>query len=278
MSVEDSTHSQTFREKHQSTAKYQLSEAANCLMETQQLLSQSQSSYDHVKIQMEELQAKFDDVNSRCLTLEADNNSTQEKYQAIKVERNTLKQKNESLAKDMARIRKTGMEISDIERIIQENSDLHAQVELLKAQQPEIVGNLDHDENAQSTDAGENSNDDNDAISGPTAEELRRAWEQKAELERMVKELTEYVNAKQSQLDTMKDINKQLTEELQNVARSRRAPLKPFFDKDTKAGTDTDNKGIKAISNSNEALSKVVEERDSLKIELVSCTIVILIF
>jgi chromosome segregation ATPase len=246
-----------------------VTEASTSLMESQALLSETQTSFEQVKANVDELNAKFEEVNSKCTTLEAENNSIQEKYQAVKAERNTLKQKNESLAKDMARIRKTGMEISDIERIIQENSDLHAQVELLRAQQSHLVGDLEHAPSKE--EEMENSNDDSGESSGPSAEELRRAWEQKTELERMVKELTEYVNAKQSQLDTMKDVNRQLTEELQNVARSRRAPLKPFFDKDAKASADTD-KNLKLMQgqNNTEALTKVIEERDSLKTELVS--------
>lgn len=239
-------------------------------MESQSLLFQTQSDYEQIKGQLDEQNTKFEELNNKCLMLEAENSSIQEKYQAIKAERNTLKQKNESLVKDLSRIRKTGMEISDIERIIQENSDLHAQVELLKVQQSHIMRDLDSEQAPLTPEGGEKSIDESSLTSGPSVEELRRAWDQKSELERMVKELTEYVTAQQSQLDTMKNVNRQLTEELR-VAGSRRAPLKPFFDKDAKANADADIKNVKLQQgqSNHDALAKVVEERDSLKMELV---------
>ena len=238
------------------------------------MLSQTQSVNEEMKLEVDEMHVKLDEVNNKYFSLEAEKNSIQEKYQAIKAERNNLKQKTESLVKEMSRIRKTGLEISDIERIMQENSDLRAEVETLKAQKLRLAEEL-ATEQVPSNQEVENSSETNTVAIAASPEELHRALEQKAELERMVKELTEYVDAKQSQLDTMKDVNRQLTEELQNAARSRRMPLKPFFDKDAKAVADADSKTAKSLltqQNQAEALTKVVEERDSLKNELVCCT------
>jgi hypothetical protein len=44
--------------------------------------------------------------------------------------------------------------------------------------------------------------------------------EQKAELERVIADMTEYVNAKEMQLETMKQVNQALSEELHLLARA----------------------------------------------------------
>jgi hypothetical protein len=53
------------------------------------------------------------------------------------------------------------------------------------------------------------------AAKTPAGDALRNALLQKFELERVVKELTEYVNAKEMQIETLKTINRALTQELQ---------------------------------------------------------------
>ena len=47
-----------------------------------------------------------------------------------------------------------------------------------------------------------------------------KALEQKAELERVVADLTEYVNAKEMQIETMKQVNTALSDELRALAKA----------------------------------------------------------
>jgi hypothetical protein len=50
--------------------------------------------------------------------------------------------------------------------------------------------------------------------------EAMRALEQNAELERVISEMTEYVNAKEMQLETLKQVNQALSEELHMLAQA----------------------------------------------------------
>jgi chromosome segregation ATPase len=236
----------------QSTLTDQATATADKLTEMQVVLSQTQSDYELIRSQFDELKTRYEDINAKVSTLETEKDSIQEKYLSVKAERNTMKQKADSLAKE-------------ISRMIQENASLQTEVQSLHADKHSLSKELvmeTMDEECESSSIADNEN------TIPSLEEHRRVLDQKAELERMVKELTEYVSAKESQLDTMKDVNRQLTEELQNVARSRRMPVKPLFDKESKSISDGDRNKAKT-ENLSEALSKVIEERDSIKNELV---------
>ena len=46
---------------------------------------------------------------------------------------------------------------------------------------------------------------------------MHQLYKQKSELERVVRELTEYIQAKEMQLETMKEVNCVLTEEVQRL-------------------------------------------------------------
>ena len=51
-------------------------------------------------------------------------------------------------------------------------------------------------------------------------EDTRRALQRTAELERLLSEMTDYVHAKEMQLDTMKQVNEALQEEIKNLAKA----------------------------------------------------------
>ena len=58
-------------------------------------------------------------------------------------------------------------------------------------------------------------------IINSTSKDAILALEQKAELERVVSHLTQYVNAKEMQLETMKAVNQTLTEEIQSLTLTK---------------------------------------------------------
>ena len=134
------------------------------------------------------------------------------KFQKVKGERNTFKLKSDSLSKEMARICRNGMGVADIEQIMLDHETMRMEVSTLRTQKRRALEQLDeirraHDDSIQAQmKAG---------ING----EAMRALEQKAVLERVVSELTEYVNAKEMQLETLKEVNKALTDELQAMAK-----------------------------------------------------------
>lgn len=130
------------------------------------------------------------------------------KCQKFKGERNTMKQKADSLAKEMSRICRNGRGIAEIEKIINDTESRKMEVQILTAQKRKVVEELEVYKAAFETSlrAHEKANVAGEAI---------LALDQKVELERMLSDLTEYVNAKEMQLETLKEVNQSLSEELQ---------------------------------------------------------------
>ena len=54
----------------------------------------------------------------------------------------------------------------------------------------------------------------------PDEKETRRLLERTAELERLLAEMTDYVSAKQMQLDTMVEVNQELQKEIHSLAQA----------------------------------------------------------
>ena len=136
------------------------------------------------------------------------------KCNKFKGERNTLKQKSATLAKEISRICRDGRTISDIVEIMDSEKARKMEVEILKQQKRKAEETLEVYRNSfeMSLRAHENANVTKDAI---------LALEQKAELERVVSHLTQYVNAKEMQLETMKAVNQTLTEEIQSLTLTK---------------------------------------------------------
>lgn len=136
-----------------------------------------------------------------------------QKYLRIKAEKKSFKQKADSLAKEMSRICKNNMGINDIEKIIHEHGLMMIEVELLRSQKRKALEelkecNIAYDNSVQAQKrAG-------------TDGEVMRALEQRAELERVIAELTEYLNAKEMQLGTMREVNRSLTNEIHELAKT----------------------------------------------------------
>lgn len=139
--------------------------------------------------------------------LKKDAEDTKIKYQHVRTEKSMYKQKAESLAKEMTRICRNGMGIDDIEKLIHNHKVVVTEVNLLKAQKKKALEELKEYRTAYE-DARQVQ--EQAGIDGETL----RALGQRAELERVVSELTEILHAKEMQLETMKDVNKSLSEEI----------------------------------------------------------------
>eukprot|EP00980_Cylindrotheca_fusiformis_P010014 scaffold2214_cov139-Cylindrotheca_fusiformis.AAC.11 len=137
----------------------------------------------------------------------------QKKNQQLKAERNSFKQKNDSLSKEISKICRNGRSIHDVERMLADQQTLVEEVELLRKQKRKAMEDVHSYRTSyeQSQLAHEKAGLDN---------ETRTALERNAELERLLAELTEYVNAKEMQLETMKQVNEHLQQEIHSLAQA----------------------------------------------------------
>ena len=131
-------------------------------------------------------------------------------------ERNNYKQKNESLSKEVARLCRGGKNIRDIEKILADHAALEQETELLRVQKRKAL------EEAQKYRISyEQAKAAEDLLSlKPDERETRRILERTTELERLLSEMTDYVSAKQMQLDTLKEVNEELQREIHSLAQA----------------------------------------------------------
>ena len=179
-----------------------ISEKKRC-DEIQRLKYDLESSQERMKQAQkvaERCKAQLENANVKC--------------QKVKVERNTFKQRADSLAKDMSRVCKNGMGVDKIESVMQECETLKHEVSLLKTQKRRALDELNESRrlHEQSIKAQVKAGINGEAV---------RALEQRDELERVVSELTEYVNAKEMQLQTLMEVNQALQDEVHALAQSK---------------------------------------------------------
>lgn len=140
----------------------------------------------------------------------------QKKNQQLKGERNSYKQKNESLSKEVARLCRGGKNIRDIEKVLTDHVSLLQEAELLRAQKRKALEDAHkYRISFEQAKAAE------ELLSlKPDEKETLRILQRTAELERLLSEMTDYVSAKQMQLDTMKEINEELQREIHSLAQA----------------------------------------------------------
>ena len=148
---------------------------------------------------------KKEKISSSTAKLELEKKVSQ--MQNMKSERNRWKQKADSLSKEMSRICRGGKGIGDIERLIRDHQKLGKEVTTLKSQKKRAENELEESlvTHATYVQAQEKLKVDGAAI---------RAVQKCVELERLVSHLTEYVHAKEMQLESIQAVNRSLTDEL----------------------------------------------------------------
>jgi chromosome segregation ATPase len=159
------------------------------------------------------LNTRVDEERANALACRAQVDPLQKVIQQLKGERNSYKQKTESLSKEVARLCRNGKSIKDIEKIVAEHYTLSEEVENLRKQKKKAL-----EEAHQYRTSYENSKAAH-TLSG-VEEETQAVLERNAELARLLAETTEYINAKEMQLETMKQVNAQLQAEIRGLAKA----------------------------------------------------------
>lgn len=174
-------------------------------------------------IRLEELSSQQDQITLLEQKLLEEANTTashkselekeQMKTQKLKAERNSYKQKGDSLSKEMGRICRNGRSVRDVEKILADDVSRKEEVNLLREQKRRALEQLEHFRTAyeQSLSVQKLAGLDHDSA---------KLLERNAELERLLSGLTEYLSAKEMQLETMKLVNDALQSEIRELAKA----------------------------------------------------------
>ena len=163
-------------------------------------------------IRLLEEKVKIESKKAKSCRTEFD--TQQIKIQKLKAERNSYKQKSDSLSKEIARVCRQGRTIKDVEKIISDDAARRQEVELLREQKRKALEDLNHYRTSfeQSRAAQRLAGMDSDTS---------KILERNVELERVLSELTEYVSAKEMQLETLRAVNETLQEEIKELHRTQ---------------------------------------------------------
>lgn len=151
-------------------------------------------------------------ARSNLSTMKKEVNKMKVLFQTAKGERNNFKQKADSLGKEMSRICRNGLDIKNIENIIQEHQFLSTEVVRLRSEKKKAV----HVSEQQRLKFEQYVMAQIEADS--ESNQVTKVYERNIELERLVTETTEYLNAKEMQLESVQEANVALTEELRFMA------------------------------------------------------------
>ena len=164
---------------------------------------------------IERLKAESIKEKEELLHVKAEASKVKLQFQKARGERNTYKQRADSLAKEMSRICKNGRDISQIETLMQDHQLINEEVAQLRSEKKMALEELQQSRNEyeQYILAQIQAASDNESI---------RIFQRNRELERVVTDMTEYLTAKQMQLESVQEANRSLTEELRLMAEKCR--------------------------------------------------------
>ena len=160
------------------------------------------------------LQDKIQAEAKKTKSCRTELDTQQMKIQKLTAERNSYKQKSDSLSKEISKVCRHGRSIKEVEKIIADDSARRQEVELLREQKRKALEDLDfYRTSFEQSRAAQR-------LAG-VDQETSKILERNAELERLLSELTEYVSAKEMQLDTLKAVNEALQAEIRESHRSQ---------------------------------------------------------
>jgi len=196
----------------------QFHETKRFLDQSQQILNQSKSNSDKLQLQIKDLNQQLQDEKIKSQNFQKEMESLQAKNSQWEADHKQLKGKTEILLKERARILAGGKQITDIEKMLDEYGDLIAEVETLQAQKKRLNEDLVMTTQKLAITATSASHPPMSSLAAAKdhgSDTLKQALAQKVELERLVADMTETVKSKETQMATIKDVNRQLAEQLQ---------------------------------------------------------------
>jgi len=177
---------------------------------------------EQLKAQLSESQESAKKEQKTAERCKAQMESANTRYQKIKVELRSAKQKVESLSKDLSRAHATARSARSASKdaehakkmksIQRECEELKKEISHLTSEKRRIAEERDesrrlHEQSIKSQ------------VEAGIDEKVVRALERYNELERVVSELTEYVSAKEMQLETIMEVNKALQDEIASLRK-----------------------------------------------------------
>jgi hypothetical protein len=210
----------TVRVKEQDAIRLDLDEAGRRYEDVSAKLESVSKSESDCKVSLGQSQKESVDLMAR---LKAEERKTtackreievqQMKIQKLIAERNSYKQKGDSLSKEIGLVCRNGRTIRDVEKILVDDVPRREEVKLLREQKRKALEDLQHCRTAyeQTRMAQKMAGMDFDST---------KVLERNAQLEHLLSELTEYVNAKEMQLETFKQVNDALQTEIRDLAKA----------------------------------------------------------
>jgi len=197
-----------YSELNKMNKKYEINQKEIIALQESEI--QREQELNFIRGNLDQLTRNLEEEKLKSGKLKKEVDDSKLKYQQLKAEKSIYKQKSESLAKEMTKICRNGMGIDDIEKLIHNHHLVVTEVNLLKSQKKKALEELKEyrtayeDAKQVQKQAG---------IDGETL----RALGQRAELERLLTELTEILHAKEMQIETMRHVNKSLSEEIHSL-------------------------------------------------------------
>ena len=162
------------------------------------------------KNKINSIQNKLDASESHYSFINTKLINTQSQNQKLKTERNKFKQKADSLSKEMSRICRNGRQINEIEQMIDNMESMQSEIKILKVSKQQALKDLEECRLDYGTLVRTHKMAGGDYNTA-------KILEQRVELEKVIENLTEYVQAKEMQIETMREVNKSLMDELNNA-------------------------------------------------------------
>lgn len=169
------------------------------------------TTLESVQSKIPTLERQIDQERKQTSACQQELDKEQMTIQKLRAERNSYKQKSESLAKEMNRICRNGRSVREVEKILADDAARRDEVEVLRGQKRKLTQEMEQLRKAydESLNIQRLAGLDHDAA---------KLLERNSELERLLSELTEYLNAKEMQLETMRQVNDALQKELRQLA------------------------------------------------------------
>jgi hypothetical protein len=191
------------------------------LEQVSQFEKQCREELEQARKTVDQLSSRLQEHDQKTLDGQSQQADMLRKIQVLKSERNSYKQKGDSLSKEMSKLCRNGRTTKDIEKILADFDALRDEVEELRKQKRKALEDVHMYRTSyeQTRVAAEQLT----SAAGSKAVhtyETRKALERNAELERLLEEMTEYVNAKEMQLGTFKQVNEALQEEIHKMAKA----------------------------------------------------------